>query len=203
MIDQGEGSQTRWLAPARAGCPEALGRLLECYRPYLLHLARRQLGQGLRAKGDPGDLVQETFLEAYREIDRFQGHSEAEWRAWLRRMLRNNALNFVRRYRGTAKRAAARECPVAATESTPGPDADHGSPLEHLIAAEEASRLRTILARLPADYREVLLLWAREQLSFPEIGGRLGRTANAARLLWLRALECVKQRLERRQAVAG
>ena len=65
----------------------------------------------LRRKVDASDLVQETMLEAYRDFDRFDGHSEQQWLAWLRKILDHNAADFVRRYGGTAKRAAGREVP--------------------------------------------------------------------------------------------
>jgi RNA polymerase sigma-70 factor (ECF subfamily) len=49
--------------------------------------------------------------------------------------------------------------------------------------------LADALARLPADYREVIILRNLEQLPFEEIGQRLGRSSGAARMLWARALE--------------
>jgi RNA polymerase sigma-70 factor (ECF subfamily) len=45
------------------------------------------------------------------------------------------------------------------------------------------------LARLPDDYREVFLLPYRGELPFEEVAQRLGRSVNAARKLWARALE--------------
>jgi RNA polymerase sigma-70 factor (ECF subfamily) len=53
-----------WLAEARQGSREALGRLLEGCRHYLLLMANQDTGPDLRAKVAPSDLVQETFLEA-------------------------------------------------------------------------------------------------------------------------------------------
>jgi DNA-directed RNA polymerase specialized sigma24 family protein len=51
------------------------------------------------------------MLEACRDFQRFEGRTEQEWLAWLRKILAHNAADFVRRYRGTAKRAAGREVP--------------------------------------------------------------------------------------------
>jgi RNA polymerase sigma-70 factor (ECF subfamily) len=59
------------LASARAGHPTALGQLLEMYSNYLRLLARTLLRSGLPAHLEPSDLVQETFLEAYRDFPRF------------------------------------------------------------------------------------------------------------------------------------
>src|SRR5437764_1298683 len=99
----------RVLASARSGSAEALGRALETCRGYLLLVAERNLDPVLRAKGGASDLVQETFMEAQRDFAQFQGTTEAELLAGLRRMLLNNVGNFARRYRGTDKRAVGRE----------------------------------------------------------------------------------------------
>ncbi len=50
----------------RSGSDSALGKLLEAYRGYLTLLARLQIGRRLQGKVDAADLVQETFLQAYR-----------------------------------------------------------------------------------------------------------------------------------------
>ena len=52
------------------------------------------------------------MLEAFRDFERFGGNSEQEWLAWLKRILAHNAADFIRRYRGTAKRQARREVPI-------------------------------------------------------------------------------------------
>src|SRR5262249_26022430 len=110
-----------WLAAARAGSHEALGRALEICRGYLLLGAERQLGTDLRAKGGASDLVQETFLEAQRDFVQFQGTSEEELRAWLQRLLLNNLGNFARRYRATHCREVGREQALeAGSSSSPG-----------------------------------------------------------------------------------
>ena len=63
------------------------------------------------------------------------------------------------------------------------------------MACEQAQRLRQALDRLPDDYRRVITLRYLEQCPFDEIGRQLRRTPNAARLLWLRAIEQVKHAL--------
>src|SRR5262245_7270734 len=87
-----------WLAAARAGSCEALGQALESCRGYLLCIAAERLPDGLGAKAGASDLVQQTFLEAQRDLPGFHGESDEEWRAWLRRLLLNNLANLVRDY---------------------------------------------------------------------------------------------------------
>jgi Sigma-70 region 2. len=66
----------RLIDRARAGEATILGRLLEGYRNYLTLLARLTLGRRLQGKLDDSDLVQEAFLEAYRDFAQFRGTTE-------------------------------------------------------------------------------------------------------------------------------
>lgn len=188
------------LAAARAGSREALGEILESCRNYLLLIAEKELGPGLRAKGGASDLVQETFLDAQRDFDHFHGTCEEELLAWLRRLLANNLTNFARRFRGTGKRQIGREVPLDVGTATqprgerfPGPTPTPG---DQLIAQEQAQAVWQALDRLPPDYREVLLLRCRDGHSFDEIGRRTNRSRNAAQKLWARALERLHLDLE-------
>jgi len=65
------------------------------------------------------------------------------------------------------------------------------------MAQEQAEALQQALGRLPDDYRRVILLRYQEDRSFEEIGRLMQRSPNAARLLWLRAIERVKHELRR------
>src|SRR5262245_8294602 len=92
------------LALARAGRPEALGRLLGLYRGYLALLARLQLDRRLQSKVDDSDLIQETFLQAHRHFGRFRGTTEGELVSWLRTILATTLANVLRHYYGTRRR---------------------------------------------------------------------------------------------------
>src|SRR5436309_13462494 len=96
------------LVEARAGSDEALGQVLEACRGYLLLIAQQELDPELRAKGGASDLVQETFVKAHRHFAHFQGDSDVELRAWLRRLLLNNLADFRALYREAGKRQVAR-----------------------------------------------------------------------------------------------
>jgi RNA polymerase sigma-70 factor (ECF subfamily) len=184
-----------WLAAARDGSRDALGKAFEACRRYLLCAARHELNGNLRAKGGASDLVQETFLEAQQSFDRFQGNSEVELRAWLRQLLHHRAAKFGRRYRTTQKRRLSRETTLTPATLPAGWADARPSPSAQLMATEQAQRLRQALERLPDNYQRVITLRYVEQYSFEEIGRRMQRTPNAARLLWLRAIERVKHEL--------
>lgn len=187
------------LSAARDGSRDALGQAFEACRRYLLGVAHQELNASLQAKGGASDLVQETFLEAHRAFDHFRGNSEGELRAWLRQMLHHRAVKFGRRFRTTQKRRLSSEAGQSidslATTANSGLQAQLPSPSTQMMALEQAQSLRQALERLPDDYRRVITMRYVEQCSFEEIGQRMERTGNAARLLWLRAIERVKQEL--------
>jgi RNA polymerase sigma-70 factor (ECF subfamily) len=187
------------LAAARSGSQEALGRALETCRRYLLLVAQRNLDPKLQAKGGASDLVQETFLEAQRDFGQFQGTTETELLAWLRRLLLNNVGNFARRYRDTDKRAVGREVALPGEGSSAGAGALAGSeptPSGLAMEQEQAQALQRALARLPDEYRCVIQLRYQQAKSFEEIGRLLNRSPDAARKLWTRAMERLRQEWE-------
>jgi RNA polymerase sigma-70 factor (ECF subfamily) len=195
-----EPDAAHWLPAAQAGSKEALGRMLEACRGYLQRIAGEELDPGLQAKGSASDLVQETLLEACRDFAQFRGESGQQLLAWLRRLLLNNLSNFTRRYRDTAKRHARAEVPLDPGDSSTNwaatLSAGDSTPSAQAVAGEQAQALQRALQRLPDDYRQVLLLRYQSELPFEEVGRVMGRSANAAEKLWLRAIERLRHELE-------
>ncbi len=190
-----------WLSEARAGEAQALGDALEACRAYLLHVASSELDANLRAKGGASDLVQQTFLEAQRDFRQFNGTSEAELLAWLRRMLLNNVANFRRQWLQTAKRAAHRELPIHSPEESRNQErswmADGvPTPSRQMMVNEQEEALYAALDRLPPDYAQVLRLRYVEGLSFEEVAQRMDRTVNAASKLFARAIERLQEEMD-------
>jgi RNA polymerase sigma-70 factor, ECF subfamily len=201
----GEGSMpelptelAQLLSSARSGSREALGEALELCRQYLLAIANRQLNPALQGKGGASDIVQQTFLEAQRDFEQFGGTSLEELQAWLKRLLVHNVADFARGYQGTDKRRADREVALPGTSTSDaggGLAADTRSPSAHAMAEEQAVRVRQVLDTLPEDYRQVILWRYQEEHSFAEIAQRMGRSENAVRKLWFRAIERLEEAL--------
>src|SRR5919201_4288211 len=147
----------QWLPAARAGSREALGRVLDAARRYLLTIARQELDPDLRAKNSPSDLVQETFVEAQRDFGQFQGDTEAELLAWLRQLLLHRVGKLRRSFRDTQKRRLAREVALGGDSSSEGPAgglaANMLSPSGQAMEHEQDRALQAALGRLPDDYR--------------------------------------------------
>ena len=110
----------------------APGVALEQYRPYLLLLARMQLGRQFQGKLDASDVVQQALLEAHRQRDQFRGDSTRQLLAWLRRILAGTLTDALRGL-GRAKRDAARERSLEAALD------ESAERLEAWVAAEQSS----------------------------------------------------------------
>jgi RNA polymerase sigma-70 factor (ECF subfamily) len=185
------------LAEAQQGSADALGKVLEKCRHYLLHIANAEMDSQLRPKAGDSDLVQETFLEAHRQFTRFQGTSSADLLGWLRAILKNKAATFSRRYQGTDKRQIGREVPLLAVGEPPGqPAAPAPSPSSVVVRQEQADAVLRALERMPEQYRQVIVWRQWERLPFDEIARRLEKTVDAARMTWWRAIERLRIELE-------
>ncbi len=189
-----------WLAAARRGDDAARDRLFDACRSYVDLAARYHLQRRLRAKVDASDIVQQSLLEAHRGFDRFVGESPGEWLAWLKRIVVHNAYDEAKRYRGTAKRDAGREVPLdgrgdAAEAWAFDPASSEPSPSQHAVRWEEEVRLAAALEHLPEDHRDIILLRNLERLPFEEVAKRMGRSAGACRMLWMRAIAGLREHL--------
>ena len=205
MTSEFQSTSDDLLEQAKAGSGESLGRLLQLYANYLKLVVVGQLEANLRARVSPSDVLQETFFEAHRDFPQFRGGSTPEFLAWLRKILVNNLCRVVEQHLLAEKRDVRREVSLerlatALEQSTARLEAilpDPGtSPSVTFERREAEVALADQLALLPGDYRDVIVLRHLESLPFEEIGQRMGRTSGAARMLWLRAVKALRERLD-------
>lgn len=175
-------AERRLVAAARAD-PQAFAPL---YRAYVAPVYRYHYAH-VRAVQDAEDLTAITFgaalagLAGYREQDRFG--------AWLFAIARHALIDFRRRQRRLGALTAPGDGDAAGERSLLAALADAApSPESAAIQADEAARLRRVLATLPADQREAVTLRYFADLSPAEIGVVLGRGDGAVRTLLHRAL---------------
>jgi RNA polymerase sigma-70 factor, ECF subfamily len=182
--------------------------LLSGCRQYLLMIASEAIGPELRAKVGPSDLVQETFLAAHRDRAAFRGKTRAQMRAWLREMLECRLANVRRDYLVREKRAVRREVtfPDYRNEERRSGIASltcrAPSPSNHAIDNELKVTLQQAIIRLPERSRQVVVWRQMDQLSWDEIGERMGCTAAAARKVWVRALRQLRIELVDHETMA-
>ncbi len=197
MIDK-PVSVTALIDRARSGDSDARERLFETCRAYLGHIARAQVETWMRRKVDASDVVQQTMLEAHQDFAKFHGGTERELLAWLRRILSHNAADFVRRYRGTAKRQARREVPIrdpadSRAPGAPEPAAPGPTPSQEFLQIDTELRVIAALDRLSPDYQEVIALRNLQRLPFNDVAQRMGRSRPAVQMLWMRAIRKLQE----------
>jgi RNA polymerase sigma-70 factor (ECF subfamily) len=173
--------------------PPTNERSPEAYRPYLDNLARLRLDPRLQSKLDPGDVVQQTLLEACQAHEQFDGRSEGEQKAWLRRILLRNLANAVRDL-GRQKRDVSRERSLEAAleDSSARLDAllaaEQSSPSERAARNEDVLRLEEALALLPEPQRQAVMLRHFHDWPLADISRHLGRSQAAVAGLLHRGL---------------
>lgn len=184
------------LQHARNGCHESLGKLLDDCRAYLMRVARSSLPRSLQPKVGASDLVQDTALEAQRDFAAFEGEQLDDLLAWTRRILLNNVANMVRSFEHTSKRDVSREVSLVDCAVVPADimrrERSTLSPLDRMELQES---IESALATLSDEMRQVIVMRNRDHMSFREIGFQIGRSADAARKLWARAIERMQRAL--------
>ncbi len=151
----------------------------ELVRRHARALARFLAGAGA-PESELDDLAQETFIRAFRSVDRFRG--QCQFRTWLMTIGGNVLKDFGRRM----KRRAAIPLDEMVRDVT-------GDPHELAEASETEARLAAGLKALPRLQREVFLLRAQQGLEYEEIAAALATTPGAARVHYHHAVRRLKE----------
>jgi len=152
----------------RQGPADRLGaqdrrRFEEIFLPYLdaaFNLARWIVQNDQDAR----DVVQDSYIRAFKGFHRCRGKNP---RAWFLTITRNTADNWLSRY-------------PAEEELVPYDEAKHGDiilmkePEDAFVAEERKECLQRALERLPLEFREVIVLYELEGLSYKEVAATLG-----------------------------
>jgi RNA polymerase sigma-70 factor (ECF subfamily) len=167
------------LTRARAGDQAALDELFGRYGPRLRRWASGRLPRWARDLAETSDIVQETLLQVFKRIDRFEHRGEGALQAYLRQAVMNRISNELRR---------ANRRPAGLELSPDVPD-EAASPLDAAIGAEAVERYEAALQRLPPEDRELIVARVELGLTYSEIATMADRpSANAARMAVMRAL---------------
>lgn len=148
-----------------------------------------QLDPRLQSKLDPSDMVQETLLKAHQALEQFNGQSEAELAAWLRKILANTLTDALRKY-ATGARDVKLECSFEAEleASSARLEAwladERSSPSEQAMRQEQLLALAGALAQLPEDQRRAVELRHLQGCLLEEVARQMERSKPAvAKLL--------------------
>lgn len=183
---------TRLLQQAKNGAAGAMDALYERVAGKLLALIRLRLGRSLRAQLESRDILQATFLKSFEHLWQFEQGDGPSLMAWLARIAENEIRDRVD-YQNRQRRDVRLEVPLDTAHV--GVVAAMRSALTQMLIDERARRLEDALESLEPHYREVIILRCYEELSFPEIGARLGKSEDASRMLFARAMAALTMRM--------
>lgn len=181
---------------ARCGCDLALGAIITHLRGYLLSVANQNIATGLQAKFGASDVVQQSFIEAGEAFESFQGKTEAEVRRWLKQIVMHNLIDASRRYTATQSRNAEREIPAASFSNWDELNCGRTGTASWLVSRQETDlELMEAVQSLPPRQREVVEKRHRWGQSYQQIAMDLEISEPAARNLWCRALQNLRDKL--------
>lgn len=168
------------LRQLRAGESSAFGQLYRRHRDELLLAVRAGMGPRLRAAMQSEDVLQSCAMEAFAVLQRSAEPPAGGFSGLLRRLVRHRLVDRARAlHRQKRAGAVSMTDSVAANLSTPSPPS---------YADPRYERLERTLRALPDELREVIR-WRRfEGLSSQEVAARTGRSDEAVRKLFSRAM---------------
>jgi len=172
----------------RAGDGEALCALFDRHEGLLRDRAARHLPARLRRRHSISDVLQESRIVAFRRGGDFEPRDEHSLRNWLLEIVERKARRAVQRHDAVAKRSISREVTRTQRPETAKFEGAVPSPSQVAMAAELAEQAKMAMSRLPEDYREVLRLSRKEDLNLKEIAVHMGRSYEATKKLYGRAL---------------
>lgn len=187
MVDRVEDSDATQVAKTLAGDPEAFRPLVERYSRRLFRLAFRMTGNENEAE----ELVQETFLRAYRNLGRFEARSN--FGTWLYRICANCSLDQLRKRRnpGDFQELDDPEGNLSADDLTnPSP-----SPERVLLSVEMRNHMERAIGQLTHTERTAFALRHHEGLSIEEISEVLGLRISATKNAIFRGVQKLRKAL--------
>lgn len=187
-----ERNETSLIAALRRGDEVAYATIMREHGPKLLSLARRFLRNEECAR----DAVQETFISAFRSIDRFEGNCKVS--TWLHRIAVNSCLMKLRSDRRCRETELDALLPTFLDD---GHQAEHNeswtvSVEDELHTAEMRRIVRQCIDELPDAYRTVLLLRDIEEMTTEETAKLLAVTSNTVKVRLHRARQALRALLD-------
>ncbi len=168
---------------ARRGDHRAFERIVLRFNKHVTATVSSEFGRTLRRRVEVDDLVQETFLQAFRSIEQFRGECEGTLQRWLSTIARHVVQGQGRKM--TAKKAGFQreiDVPVSSIE-----DVDT-TPTKGPQREERFERLKAAIGSLRPSHRQVITLARLKGLPIKETARRMGRSEKATSVLLVRAM---------------
>jgi RNA polymerase sigma-70 factor, ECF subfamily len=191
------------LGRARQGEGGAVDQLLGRHREPLRRMIDLRLDPALAQRVDASDVVQDVLLEASRRLGDYLQHPALPFHLWLRQMAKDHLIDAHRRHRKAQRRSLDREQPlVPAAADASGFDLAEQfidrelTPATAALRQEMQRRVRTALADLSEDDREIILMKGFEGLSNQDLAATLGLSEPAVGMRFVRAVRRLRAALE-------
>ena len=185
---------------ASGGDADALQRLIVHYHATLHGILDGQIDDTMRRHVDPDDVLQETYIAAFRAVTGCEFEGPGGFYKWLETIARNQ-LRDRQRALGRQKRDVGREVAHQPVTTASYPDlvqrlaSPQSTPSRHLAKAEATAAVMSCLARLTDDQRAVVRMRFLEGRPVAEIATALGKTENAIHVACHRSLNELRQLL--------
>ena len=167
----------------------AFSALYQLYHRRLAVSVYYRMSPQLRALHEVDDILQDVFLKASRDMDRFVYRSPGSFLAWLLHIADHVIVDSVR-FQNRDKRRAEEMLRFRSDSNPAGPDPVDSNTPSSLLAQQEATEmLLKKLDALPPDYRQVILLSKFEGLTTQEVAAQIGKSREAVALLLHRAVK--------------
>jgi RNA polymerase sigma-70 factor (ECF subfamily) len=186
----GHEETARLFDEAQGGSEAAVDALYRRCAAKLLPLIRLRMGRLLRAEMESRDILQSVLLKAFPRLSQVK-EPEAIM-AWLTRIAENEIRDRAD-YWQRARRDAAQRVPIR--EDAVNVPAPVRQALSVVIMNEETERLEHALESLPDAQREAIVLHKLEELTFREMAERLGKSEDACRMMYVRAMAALTMKL--------
>jgi RNA polymerase sigma-70 factor (ECF subfamily) len=173
---------------------EAMSELLTTHAQRLLESVRAELGDRLRMRLESQDVMQQVYLDALNNIDRFVDQGHDSFFRWLKRIALNRICDTDRKAFKTTKRAGElRVGDVRAMDDSVLNLLDHlpvsmSGPVTMADRSDRVRLLQEAIGQLSEDHRQVLEYRYLKQLTVEETAAQMERTERAIRSLSVRAL---------------
>jgi RNA polymerase sigma-70 factor, ECF subfamily len=167
--------------------PDLLDRLIEQYQYRLFRYLVYVTGNKERAE----DFFQETWIRVLERGHQYNGKSKFE--AWLFAIARHLVIDWQRSRKAQSLDALTdpdQEYPLQL------PDKSEPSPLQQVLSQEKGEDVQSSLEKIPAIYREVLVLRFQEELQIEEMAGVLSIPVSTVKSRLYRGLEALRGALQ-------
>ncbi|MFK4439934.1 RNA polymerase sigma-70 factor (ECF subfamily) [Paenibacillus sp. RC21] len=184
-----DNMESRLVRLVQKGDQRAFAELVELYKDRIFHLSYRMLGNRHEAE----DLVQETFLRVYRNLEKYD-HGQ-KFSTWIYRIATNLCIDRLRRRKPTYSLDAEMNeqegvdgyAMLASEELTPE---------GHTLLSETQSLIHNAIDSLPDKYRTIMVLRYLQELSLQEISDVLNLPVTTIKTRVHRGRDFLRKKLE-------